>query len=250
VPQLEVVTRYLRSTGLDPAEVIRVDQYQHTLDLSIGSLMLGANPLNAELAQLTELIRTDMASHGVEFAFGRYGEARGSYSGEAFGGASYATNERRTEHLGIDIFCRPGTAVYAPLDSTVELVSNNLSPLDYGPVVVLRHKTSDGQPFYSLYGHLHLASTALLVAGQYIAKGDKFAEVGNEVENGGWTPHLHLQLILDMLQLGADFPGVVYPSQMLIWRQLCPNPALLFPLEDIEHFDASPAPQGLLKRRH
>ncbi len=41
--------------------------------------------------------------------------------------------ESRTVHLGVDLFARPGTAVYAPLDGIVVSVANNNDPLDYGP---------------------------------------------------------------------------------------------------------------------
>ena len=45
--------------------------------------------------------------------------------------------------------------------------------------------------------------------------------------NGGWTPHLHLQIITDLLGLGTDFPGVAPPSQRAAWAQLCPDPNLI-----------------------
>src|SRR5437764_520425 len=40
-------------------------------------------------------------------------------------------------------------------------------------------------------------------------------------------PHVHFQIILDLLELGADFPGVAYASQRAVWTSLSPDPNLL-----------------------
>jgi len=42
-------------------------------------------------------------------------------------------------------------------------------------------------------------------------------------------PHAHFQIILDLLELGADFPGVAYASQRAVWTSL--SPTLIFCLE-------------------
>ena len=51
--------------------------------------------------------------------------------------------ERRTIHLGLDIFCDAGTPVHAPLRGTVHAFAYNPASLDYGGVIVLRHTTDD-----------------------------------------------------------------------------------------------------------
>ena len=51
--------------------------------------------------------------------------------------------------------------------------------------------------------------------------------MGTAAENGGWAPHVHFQIILDLLDLGADFPGVAYASQRAVWTSLSPDPNLL-----------------------
>jgi 4-aminobutyrate aminotransferase-like enzyme len=45
--------------------------------------------------------------------------------------------------------------------------------------------------------------------------------------NGGWTPHVHFQIITDLLDLSCDFPGVARPSQRDVWLGLCPDPNLV-----------------------
>src|SRR5260370_13447735 len=127
----------------------------------------------------------------------------------------------------MDLFVEPGSSLSAPLDGAVHLVANNSAPVDYGPVVILRHETSDGEEFFTLYGHLSKDSLVSLEVGQRIARGQQFARVGSTQENGGWTPHVHFQVILDLLELGADSPGVACVSQRGVWTSLSPDANLL-----------------------
>ena len=39
--------------------------------------------------------------------------------------------------------------------------------------------------------------------------------------NGNWPPHLHFQIILDLLDKKGDFPGVAAPSERDLWLGLC-----------------------------
>ncbi|MDB4910732.1 MAG: aminotransferase class-III, partial [Gemmatimonadetes bacterium] len=135
--------------------------------------------------------------------------------------------EHRTIHIGLDLFAAVGTPVFAPLDGTVHAFADNRQPLDYGPVIVLRHETDDGTEFFTLYGHLSRKSLDGLEIGRTVKAGDRIATLGPAAVNGGWTPHLHLQIITDILDLGTDFPGVARPSQRAVWRALCPDPNLL-----------------------
>src|SRR6185369_7268152 len=57
--------------------------------------------------------------------------------------------------------------------------------------------------------------------------GDQIATLGSAAVNVGWTPHLHLQIIVDLLGLGTDFPGVARPTQRAVWTALCPDPNLI-----------------------
>jgi 4-aminobutyrate aminotransferase-like enzyme len=93
--------------------------------------------------------------------------------------------------------------------------------------VILRHATYDDQEFFTLYGHLARSVFGELQVGQRIACGEKFTSIGHPGENGGWAPHLHFQIILDLLDLGVDFPGVARASQRDVWTSLSPDPNLL-----------------------
>jgi 4-aminobutyrate aminotransferase-like enzyme len=147
----------------------------------------------------------------------------------------------------MDLFVEPGSSLRAPVDGVVHTVANNSAPLDYGPLVILRHETSDGEEFFTLYGHLSKDSLAGLEAGQRVARGQRFARVGAEHENGGWAPHVHFQIILDLLELGADFPGVAYASQRSVWTSLSLGiPAGRFPAKEPEFLETLAARRALL----
>ena len=184
-----------------------------SLDLGVGSLFLGADPGNVRDggAHAPDL-RRDGARPGAAFGVGRYGETRGIYLSPLFAPGGRPTDERRTVHLGIDLFVEPGAAVRAPLAGVVHVLANNRAPQDYGPLVILRHEAGDGTPFFTLYGHLTEDTLAGLALGQTVEKGQAIARVGAPPTNGDWPPHLHFQLILDLLELDADFPGVALPE--------------------------------------
>jgi peptidoglycan LD-endopeptidase LytH len=42
--------------------------------------------------------------------------------------------------------------------------------------------------------------------------------------NGDWPPHLHFQLITDMMGNTGDFPGVCLPEEKQAYKVLCPDP--------------------------
>jgi Ser/Thr protein kinase RdoA (MazF antagonist) len=223
IDKADEITRYIESNALQRAPVIRTNGRSTVLDLSQNSSLLGSGPG----IRLAAVIEKTMANAGAEFGFGRYAEPRAFYNTALFDDPN-GVSERRTVHLGIDVFCVADSPVFAPLDGTVELLANNNRELDYGPMIVLRHTADSGQFFFTLYGHLSLNCLSVLEHGHEIAAGQQIAAVGRPPENGNWPPHLHLQLILDLLDLGADFPGVAKASQQRLWCALSPNPACFF----------------------
>src|SRR6266851_7159636 len=229
VPQGEKIKRWLQVNAGSAASLLDIDVRTApslVFDLSAGSTFLGADPSAAESNAATEKIFQAMKRAGAAVGVGRYDEPRLVYTSPLFGASGNPTDERRTVHLGMDLFVEPGAPLSAPLDGVVHIVANNSAPLDYGPVVILRHETG-GEEFFTLYGHLSKDSLVNVEAGQRVGRGQPFARVGSAQENGGWTPHVHFQIILDLFDLGADFPGVAYASQRSVWTSLSPDPNLL-----------------------
>ena len=153
-------------------------------------------------------------------------------------------------HLGVDLFVEPGAVVRAPLAGVVHVLANNREPQDYGPLVILRHEAADGTPFFTLYGHLTEDTLAGLSLGQRVEKGQAIARVGAPPSNGDWPPHLHFQLILDLLEQDADFPGVALPSRRRLFEALSPDPNLLLRIPlDASAAREPPAEETLAARR-
>ncbi|MGH9675598.1 MAG: phosphotransferase, partial [Candidatus Acidiferrum sp.] len=228
--QNERICRWLTENGPSSAGPIDADIRTapvKVFDLSVGSAFLGADPHFSETDTLSERIFHEMKSASVSVGIGRYDEARLLYASPLFGSSRNPTDERRTVHLGIDLFVEAGAALHAPLEGVVHALANNKAALDYGAVVILKHVTDDGDAFFTLYGHLSSDTLGKLKTGQRIARGEVFARVGTATENGGWPPHVHFQIILDLLDRGAGFPGVALASERAVWTSLSPDPNLL-----------------------
>lgn len=181
--------------------------------------------------------------------FGRYGEPRLIYTDHAFRKGPWKGSNRRTIHMAVDIFAPAGQKVHAPLAGKVAMVEYRASPLDYGGVVILEHRTDEGDVFYALYGHLDLTVCERLKVGDEIAAGAAFASFGGPEGNGGWEPHLHFQLALTLEGMGHDWPGVADPDDWTLWRALCPNPAALLNLPDDRVACKTLDTQALLEER-
>ncbi len=168
------------------------------------------------------------AAKAVAYGIGTYCEKRSVYETDAF--ADAASPERRTVHLGIDVFAPAMTPVHAPLAGTVLHVTYNADHLDYGNTLILQH-SADGLPFYTLYGHLAGTLPTLLAVGDTIAPGQLIAHLGDWPENGGWAAHLHFQIMTDMLeQRSGNFFGVGHESLLDVWQDICIDPNLVLRL--------------------
>lgn len=189
-------------------------------------------------------------AEGARFALGLYGEDRRGevYDTEQF--ATAAAPERRSKHLGVDVFLPADTRLHAPLAGRVYSVVDNALAKDYGPTVILEHQAGvDGPRFWTLYGHLSRETLALLRPGMPVQAGQHIGWIGGPAVNGGWAPHLHFQIICNLLEMRGDFPGAGQPSLWPLWRQLCPDPNLILRLAPESYrVDATP-PAMLLERR-
>lgn len=179
------------------------------IDWSVGS----SDPRDAQgvLAMMADL----------DVLAGHYAEDRDVYRGEAFEG------EERTVHLGLDLFQPAGSKVYAPYDGGVEVVEARPAAGDYGHVVILRHRTAAGTPFWTLYGHLGPSVVDDLQVGADVAAGALIGVIGEEDHNGAWPPHVHVQVLTDLCGMGGEVYGVAPRSQTTLWRSICPNPNLM-----------------------
>lgn len=231
VPRGPRIQRWLAQNSESAAQILPANLREGNcvvLDLSVGSPFLGADPAQAVESRMTPRIRAAVREAHASIAIGRYNEARAVYTSTLFGNSSNPTEERRTIHLGMDLFAEPGTPVFAPFDAAIHAYAENLAPFDYGPVIILRHSAGDELEFFTLYGHLSRESLSSLQVGERVARGQRFARIGSAEENGGWSPHLHFQIVLDLLELSTDFPGVSMHSQREVFSGISPDPNLIF----------------------
>jgi 4-aminobutyrate aminotransferase-like enzyme/Ser/Thr protein kinase RdoA (MazF antagonist) len=252
VPKAERIQKWLTGHGAEAAGLLPQklqDSAVHVLDLSAGSKDLPGDVAELSEPVLTQKLRATLAAAKASVGVGRYNEARSVYSSPLFGKASDPAGERRTIHLGMDLFVEPGTPVSAPFDGTVQAVANNKAPLDYGPVVILRHNPSPDVQFFTLFGHLSTDTLASIKIGQRVQQGQIFARIGDARENGGWTPHLHFQIILDLLDQGTDFPGVAYATERIVWTGLSPDPNLILSIPEEQFPQVSPSLEQTLSKR-
>ncbi|MFO7867257.1 MAG: aminotransferase class III-fold pyridoxal phosphate-dependent enzyme [Candidatus Aminicenantes bacterium] len=233
----------LRSSEIGPITVPPLNQAGRTVfDLSIGSRWLG----NEKGLTPAELMHRKMKAWrekaGETIGIGRYDEARLVYTSDLF--------QDRTVHLGLDVFMPPGSPVKAPLDGEVHSFRNNRGELDYGPTIILKHRAGgEDIEFYTLYGHLSASSLEGVYPGKVIKKGEIFGWMGDSSENRGWAPHLHFQLIMDMLGRTGDFPGVARADERDVWLSLCPDPNLIAGLPEEEIKDDSLTVPEILRLR-
>ena len=160
--------------------------------------------------------------NGVELGIGPFAEERTVYAGEMFV-SRFIDGARRTRHLGFDLFMAAGTKVFSPLAATVVSVEIEKDPLGYGCLIALRHEPEGSPPFISLWGHLAHEAMQRLKAGDRLEAGALVGQMGASTENGGWAPHLHLQLSTDTHLTATEILGVGEPRYLDVWAELFPD---------------------------
>ena len=121
-----------------------------------------------------------------------------SVTGRRFGEQAIIGGQPWGVHLGEDVLKDQGTPVMAIGEGRVvyaALHPGNRHRGNWGNVVIVGHlHVGDGQPFFSLYGHL---GSCQVREGEDVARGALLGPVGEgrTRENGFWPePHLHFAI--------------------------------------------------------
>mgnify|MGYP002700529994 FL=1 len=166
-----------------------------------------------------------------DYQIGRYDEIRpGMYEQELFSG-------NRDLHVGIDIGAPQQTEVFAFTDGIIHSFGINSEDGSYGPTIITQHQVSLAShvgsqkmnpitTIWVLHGHLATESLEGLEIGQEVRGGQLLARIGNKSENGGWEPHLHIQLSL-IEPITFDLEGVVARENRQQALQQFPDPRLI-----------------------
>lgn len=160
--------------------------------------------------------------NSAQVAYGGYLEKRNLYNDKA----GFLGKIARNIHLGVDFWAKVGTKVIVPRDGIVHSFQNNVTVGDYGPTIILQHQI-EKMVFYSLYGHLSIASLDGLAVGKAFEQGEPLGTLGTPEINGNYAPHLHFQLIQDLEGKHGDYPGVCSEDKVDFYAKNCPNPSYL-----------------------
>lgn len=174
----------------------------------------------------SEYIDDILEDAGATYGIGGYAELRTVYSRSKLFDSGNDLEEPRRLHLGIDIWGKAGTPVFAPFGGMIHSFAFNNHYGDYGATLIVSHQL-DGFSFYTLYGHLSLADIETATEGQYINRGQQIAQFGKPAENGHWPPHLHFQVIMDMGYREGDYPGVCKYTEREKYLGNSPDPNII-----------------------
>lgn len=225
-PHAPAVVAWLEEHQAEIGPLLDLGGAVEVLDLSIGSPLVETPEEPDDLRAFSRKIFAHLHAAGARIGVGRYDEARILYVGAGYHDSGNDRDAPRTIHIGLDLFAPAGTAILAPLDGMVESVRDNGMDRDYGPTLILRHEPAGGPAFHTLYGHLGREVLALR-PGSRVERGQPIAGIGDLDANGGWPPHLHFQLIADLLDRDGEFPGVARFDQRAVWKSLSPDPDLV-----------------------
>ena len=197
------------------------------IDLSISNTDLSKIDLvNAEIFET--FIENHLRKNNSKVAFGGYNEERNLYKSSLIFNAE--ENEERSIHIGMDLWIKAGTPVLAALDGIVYGFDFNAGKGNYGPTIILKHRI-ENQSFYTLYGHLSVESIENIEIGTLFKKGQQLATLGDAAVNGGYSPHLHFQIIKNIGENFSDYPGVCNKKDLDFYLKNCPNPNLLLKIQ-------------------
>ncbi|WP_296314867.1 peptidoglycan DD-metalloendopeptidase family protein [Winogradskyella sp. UBA3174] len=219
---LSTFESFIKSLKAHPVVDASIEPSAYTpLDLSIHNLELKSVNVSSS-DDLESFIWNYMKSKNAKIAYGGYLEQRGIYQRSAYFNEINPETERNI-HLGLDLWIEVNTPIYAPLDGTIHSFKNNTNHGDYGPTLILKHMFNKFE-FFTLYGHLSVASLLEKKVGADVRQGEQIATLGSAVVNGDYPPHLHFQIIKDMQNYKGDYPGVSNQLDLEFYKVNCPDP--------------------------
>jgi murein DD-endopeptidase MepM/ murein hydrolase activator NlpD len=189
------------------------------IDLSVHNPYWTHNNIT-DVKEFEKFLENKMRSTDQRVAYGDYLEQRALYRNSN----RFQGGETRDIHLGLDLWAPAGTSVHALLDGRIHSFANNTDRGNYGPTLILEHEWN-GQRLYSLYGHLSITDLKNWHVNKLYAAGEPIAHLGTPDENGGYAPHLHLQLMRDIGQYAGDYPGVASKNQLEDYKKKVLDPA-------------------------
>lgn len=203
---------------LNFAEITEQDQHKNIQTYMYQQEVLGNDP--RDMFHRQEFNNSILDKTDARYLIGRYGENRKDILK-----GSHIADEGRIFHLAIDIFSRKREPVLAPCNGEIVRSEYESGLHNYGNYLIMR--PDDQSLPYIFFGHLASEKSGIgrIKAGEQIARLGSF----EDLENGGWSIHLHLQLLAE-LPLEHEAPiGYSTLENLPRNRELFPDPQLLFP---------------------
>lgn len=221
MPTLETLFSKLKNVKVID-DSITYSQYI-PIDLSISNLDLSEIDMKNS-KDFETYIENHIEKNQAKVAFGGYNEERNLYKQTSLFDDDQA--DERNIHIGMDLWIKAKTPIVAALDGRVYGFDYNAGAGNYGPTIILEH-TLENEIFYTLYGHLSVESIENIEIGTFFKKVQQLATVGDSSVNGGYSPHLHFQIIKNIEDNFSDYPGVCSKKDLDYYLENCPNPNLL-----------------------
>lgn len=155
----------------------------------------------------------------ARYLIGRYGEDRRDILK-----GSHIAKEGRTYHLAIDIFSKDQEPVLAPCDGKIVARAYEPGLHNYGHYLIFRPDNISIP--YIFFGHLasDMSDLGEVRAGQQIARLGSF----ENLENGGWSIHLHLQMLVELPVEGQSPIGYSRLDDLSKNMKRFPDPLSIF----------------------
>jgi murein DD-endopeptidase MepM/ murein hydrolase activator NlpD len=150
---------------------------------------------------------------------GSYGEDRVAMLADTPAG-----REGRTIHMAVDIFTNQLEPVFAPISGNIISSGYEEGFGEYGNYIILKPDNGD---YYIFFGHLSSDKNGL----GSVKQGQTIAHLGDYTnnENGGWSRHLHLQILTELPLKGMTPDGYSTRADFAKNKLLYPNPMTYFP---------------------
>lgn len=190
------------------------------IDLSIQNIFWDDHDVS-DISIFEKYLENKREENQAFVAHGGYLEQRALYRKNT----RFQSGVTRDIHMGIDLWAPAGTSVHAVMDGFVHSFAHNEDAGNYGPTLILEHDWK-GHKLYSLYGHLSISDMAGWEVGLRFRESEKIATLGTPIENGGYSPHLHFQVMTDMKDFKGDFPGVAAAEEIADYKNVILDPNL------------------------
>lgn len=142
------------------------------------------------IEQQKALVERAHNQFGLDASYGGWMEHRGHlWQG------TYLEEKSTWVHLGVDVNVPEGTIVYCPWHARVLAIKKDRDKDGgWGTRVILQRESKADGPDVLIFGHLTNIRPAIKVGVEIYPK-YVLGEVGTPENNGGWYPHLHVQMV-------------------------------------------------------